>query len=115
MKQNANAENSWDIFMTKYEWSKEDDELSKQEGWALFDCEGVCQIQALDEIDEDDGVYLEGRDGEAYDFVTKKALEGSKRHLLALYLDGRKEMKDLHIPRILAEEDGETKNEISSN
>lgn len=54
------------------------------EGWNMFSHDnGLFQLQRVDEA----GI-LQG-DTEALAYVVKKALAGSKMHLLALYLDGR--------------------------
>lgn len=56
-----------------------------QEGWDLFvrDDDGSYEIEALDE----DTTF--GDDATAIEFVVRRALEGSKSHLLAIWLDGR--------------------------
>lgn len=58
------------------------------EGWELFDCDGVLQIQGIDCPDDGDA-GLAGGDAEAYQLCVTRALAGSKLHLLALFLDGR--------------------------
>ena len=92
---------SWDKHMIKLDelWLKKYDDLSKSEGWALFDHDGIIQIQVLDELEEGQA-FIEDRDGGAYEFVSEKSLSGSKMHILALYLDGRNS-QEIYIPRCL--------------
>jgi hypothetical protein len=77
-------------------WVENYDSMSKKEGWALFNTGTELQIQAIDEPEEGDA-ELKGRDGEAYQLITERALQGSKMHLLALYLDGREVKKDQEV------------------
>jgi hypothetical protein len=71
-------------------WFAEFNRLSWCEGWLLGGHDdGNWAIQKLDEPDE--GVREFGSDCEALAFVTAKALAGSALHMLALFLDGRKD------------------------
>ena len=72
-------------YMTPYKaWKPEYDSRAAGEGWGMFDCsDGFFQLQA-----DDNHTTFHG-DAEAVAFVVRKALAGSKLHLLALYLDGR--------------------------
>jgi len=82
-------------------WMEHYDEDSKREGWALFNHDGTLQIQALDDPEEGQAT-LKGGDGEAYTLCCNKALNGSKLHLLALFLDGRPVNEDgVDVPKIL--------------
>ncbi len=95
-------------------WPLEADTAAKLEGWALFDCDGVTEIQRIDEPDnvawelkERDKLVNEphvpqlGSDAAAVQLVIKKAREGSLFHLLALYLDGRPADARPYIPSFL--------------
>lgn len=74
-------------------WLGRFNELSWQEGWTLSGRDDGCwEIQKLDEPDE--GVREFTSDSEALAFVTEKALAGSALHMLALFLDGRKDESD---------------------
>jgi hypothetical protein len=53
------------------------------EGWGIFNCDGIEQIQRVDEFDGFFGRrFLD--DDEAIAFVTKRAAKGSKLHQMAL-------------------------------
>ncbi len=81
-------------------WIRECDAAAKKEGWTVFNADGVLQIQAVDEP-EDGDVSLPDGDGQAYSLVAQKALEESKLHALALYLDGREADGEIFIPKAL--------------
>lgn len=89
----------WDRYMNLLgnSWGNDFDRLSKAEGWALFDTGTHFQIQAIDDPEEGDA-SLPGQDGEAYSVCVKKALAGSRMHLLALFLDGRSNKGDVWVP-----------------
>lgn len=76
-------------------WMKKFDAQSKKEGWAIFEAGGRLALWALDDPDEEEGwPELPGGDAEALDLVSKKAAEGSKMHILALFLDGQSVYED---------------------
>ena len=81
-------------------WDVKRDTASSAEGWSIFNADGLLQIQRIDDP-EDGSEPVFAHDGEAYKFVTEKALKGSKLHLLALYLDGRSDTKDIQVPRLM--------------
>src|SRR6516164_3092315 len=75
-------------------WMENCVERAWAEGWDVFQAERddgtTLEINALDDPEVGGGgVYLTGGDAEAYDIVAKRALEGSKLHILALFLDGK--------------------------
>lgn len=90
MENEIEVEDAFTAHMVKLnpETMSELDKISKSEGWAIFNADGVMQIQRID--DPEDGMILSG-DGEAYSYVSGRALEGSVPHALALYLDGRED------------------------
>lgn len=92
---------SWDAHMVKLgdHWIKNCDNISKKEGWALFDADGVFQIQAIDEPEPGEGKL--DSDGSAYSLCVKKAFEGSKVHLLALFLDGKLTDEETFVPKYM--------------
>ena len=81
-------------------WTRNCDAQSKEEGWTLFNANGVLQIESLDDPAKGEG-RLKGRDGEAYALVCQKAMTGSKLHALALFLDGKNADKPTYVPKIL--------------
>ncbi len=90
-------------------WTLQMDRDAKLEGWALFNADGVIQIQAIDDpglVAEELGVkklkYKFVSDAEAYEFVISRASWGSKSHALALYLDGRHHGDDVYVPKMFA-------------
>lgn len=94
---------AWEEKMVKLGdyWMKHCDAQSKKEGWALFNADGILQIQAIDDPEEGETI-LAGRDAEAYELCSTRALAGSQLHALALYLDG-KESGEIFVPRVLVE------------
>lgn len=74
------------MLKTRQAWSKTMSRRSAKEGWNLFVHDQVPPRMLLESLDQGDEFAT---DDEAASFVIKKALKGSKRHLLALYLDGR--------------------------
>jgi hypothetical protein len=98
---------AWDSNMIDLsdEWYGKLDRLAKAEGWAIFTVDNAdgtfLQLQAID--DPDDGnTYLTGGDGEMYALVARRAAEGSKPHILALYLDN-KHADAVSVPKSLLE------------
>jgi hypothetical protein len=92
---------AWRRLMTPLgkRWSRKFDRIAKSEGWAMFDADGLWQIQAIDEP-EGDNPLLSGGDAEAYDLVARKAAAGSRMHILALFLEGRRE-SEIWVPKFL--------------
>jgi len=97
------SEEDWDRFMVELDqsWNEKFDHASKKEGWALFNHDGILQIQAIDNPEDDEG-SLDHGDGEAYNLCVEKALAGSKMHALALLLDGR-DAFCVYVPKALLE------------
>lgn len=104
-----NLSKAWNQHMTKIRvnaWTKAHDRAASVEGWSVFSviggsADGEYQIQAFDEPSEDGTPPLLADDGEAYTLCCEKALEGSKLHALALYLDGRKYQPCPDVPKAL--------------
>ncbi len=82
-------------------WIKNCDAAAKKEGWSLFNHDGTLQIQIIDDPEEGDGSL--DNDGTAYTLCVLSALQGSKLHALALYLDGHSSDDDTYVPRSLME------------
>lgn len=80
------------VTMSKRKWLKFD-RRNKLEGWALFDADGNNCIFTLDDVVEV-GEQLKRNipdlksDEMALAYVTSQAIQGSLRHILALYLHG---------------------------
>lgn len=74
------------VLKARLAWSETLNRRSFNEGWGLFVQDQVPPRMLLEKLDQDPRFKT---DGAAVSFVTRKALKGSKRHLLALYLDGR--------------------------
>lgn len=80
-------------------WTKQHDKRAKSEGWTIFDADGTLQIQRIDEPEDGDATLV--IDAQAYQLCTKMALQGSKMHLLALYLDGRINDEEMCVPKAM--------------
>lgn len=85
--------------------SKEFDCQAKQEGWAIFDADGILEIQKIDDpegVSEEIGFPVAHEfksDRDALDHIIKRASEGSELHLFALYVDGRHDEDEGYIPK----------------
>jgi len=66
-------------------WSVLCSRAARREGWGLLDCEGSLRIERYDAAP---GLFT--RDDQVVAFCQRKALRGSRLHLLALYLEGRR-------------------------
>lgn len=80
---------NWSDYMVPYSeyWRTVAGPQANQEGWDVFDTDGTLQIQKVD--DAEDGHVQLTDDGQAYQHCLLQALQGSRLHILALYLDGR--------------------------
>lgn len=69
-------------------------EACYREGWAIFNADGILQIQKLDdpdEVAEAENIVVPTIDDDvtAINMVAEKAMQGSKLHAFALFLDGK--------------------------
>lgn len=87
-------------------WTKEYDRISKSEGWAIFNADGIMKIQKIDdttEIEQSENLPRNSvrkfkSDHSALKFVVNKAKQGSEMHILALYLDGKENLSSKRFP-----------------
>jgi len=95
-------------------WHDHGNDLANHEGWNLFtrDDNNQLEIETIAEwygpehgidapSDDAEGVDSFPRDDDAIEHIVAKASQGSRVHLLALYLDGRRFDQDTWVPMSL--------------
>lgn len=65
-------------------WSAKMSRAARREGWDLFNHEGEVRIERFDE-----NPHGFTRDDQVVSHCIRRSLQGSRLHLLALYLEGR--------------------------